>query len=154
MLERIKGLLFSSAPPEPAAEAERIRVATCVLLLEMAHADGEFHDMEGRLVEDLLQRRFDLNPEDTAELIEFARHRREESLDLYQFAQQLHAHFSLEEKLEVMETLWRIVYADGVLDRYEDYLIHRLATLLRLSHRQMIEAKVRVLDEVGRENLL
>jgi uncharacterized tellurite resistance protein B-like protein len=73
---------------------------------------------------------------------------RRQSHDLFQFAKEINAHFSREEKLEIMDTLWRIIYADGVLDKYEDALIRQLATLLRLTHREMIEAKVAVLDEL------
>ena len=148
MLNRIKTLLASGPSAEPEAEHERIQVATCVLLLEMAHTDGEFHAMEGALIQDLLQHKFDLSETATAELMEYARQERETSLDLYQFARQINENFTLEEKLEVMDVLWRIIYADGVLDKYEDYLVRQLATLLRLSHRQMIDAKVKVLDEV------
>ena len=44
--------------------------------------------------------------------------------------------------------LYDLIYADGVLDKYEDYLVRQLAKLLRLSHGEMIEAKVKVLDEL------
>lgn len=148
MFNRIKSLLGSGPADEPVVEKERIQVATCVLLLEMAHTDGEFHAMEAILIQDLLQRRFELSEVAAAELMDFAHREREQSLDLYQFAKQINENFSPGEKLEVMETLWRIVYADGVLDKYEDYLVRQLATLLRLSHRQMIDVKVRVLDEL------
>jgi uncharacterized tellurite resistance protein B-like protein len=50
--------------------------------------------------------------------------------------------------MEMMEALWRLIYADGVLDKYEDYLVRQLATLLGLAHGEMIEAKVKVLDEL------
>ena len=148
MLNRIKSLLGSGGNVKPEEGKERIQVATCVLLLEMAHTDGEFHAMEGTLIQNLLQQKFDLSEAATAELMDFARQEREESLDLYQFAKQINENFTIEEKLEVLEVLWRIIYADGVLDKYEDYLVRQLATLLRLSHRQMIDAKVRVLDEI------
>jgi uncharacterized tellurite resistance protein B-like protein len=148
MLNRIKTLLASGPSAEPEAEHERIQVATCVLLLEMAHTDGEFHSMEGTLIQDLLQHKFDLSEKATDELMEYARQEREASLDLYQFAKQINENFTLDEKLEMMDVLWRIIYADGVLDKYEDYLVRQLATLLRLSHRQMIDAKVKVLDEI------
>ena len=59
------------------------------------------------------------------------------------------ASLNLEEKLAIMETLWRIVYADGVLDKYEDALARQLAGLLRLSPRQAIDLKLRVLGEQG-----
>lgn len=151
MLNRIKTLLGSGPAAEPDVEHERIQVATCVLLLEMAHTDGEFHAMEDTLIQDLLQHKFDLSEKATAELMEYARQEREVSLDLYQFARQINENFTLDEKLEMMEVLWRIIYADGVLDKYEDYLVRQLATLLRLSHRQMIDAKVTVLDEIRPE---
>lgn len=148
MLNRIKSLLAGGPAPEPAREHERIQVATCVVLLEMAHADEEFHAMEQTLVRDLLQRKFDLADEDVAELIEYARQERAASLDLFQFTRRINEHFTRAEKLEMMEALWRLVYADGVLDKYEDYLVRQLATLLRLGHHEMIAAKVRVLDEL------
>jgi uncharacterized tellurite resistance protein B-like protein len=49
----------------------------------------------------------------------------------------------MEEKLQIIENVWRIAYADGRLDKHEDYLVHKLATLLRLSHKQLIEAKLK-----------
>lgn len=148
MLNRIKSLLAGGPAKEPALEHERVQVATCVVLLEMAHADEEFQDMEEILVRDLLRRKFDLSEADATELIEFARAQRQDSLDLYQFTRQINEQFSRKEKLEMMEALWRIIYADGVLDKYEDYLVRQLATLLRLSHPEMIETKVKVLDEL------
>jgi uncharacterized tellurite resistance protein B-like protein len=148
MFDLLRKMLSGGPVAEPQQEHQRVRVATCVLLLEMAHADEEFHHMEELLIRDLLQRKFDLSAECAAELIEFAQQQRQESLDLHQFARQINADFTIEEKVEVMEVVWRIVYADGVLDQHEDYLVRKIATLLRLSHRQMIEAKVKVLDEV------
>jgi len=114
----------------------------------MAHADEEFHAMEQTLVSDLLQRKFEISGQDVTELIEYARVQRQQSLDLFQFTRQIKEHFSRPEKLEMMESLWRLIYADGVLDKYEDYLVRQLATLLGLAHGEMIEAKVKVLDEL------
>ncbi len=154
MLKRLSNLIGSA--PAPVAQPdnkERIMVATCVILLEMAHADGEFHEMEAILLEDLINKKFDLTNEDWAELKEFAEKEREGSIDLYQFTRQINENFTLGEKINIVESLWRIIYADGVMDKYEDYLIRRLATLLRVSHKQMIEAKVNILDEIGRENI-
>jgi uncharacterized tellurite resistance protein B-like protein len=148
MLNRIKSLLAGGAAPEPGRERERIQVATCVVLLEMAHADEQLHELEEALVRDLLQRKFDLPAADVTELMELARRERSASLDLFQFTRRINDEFSRAEKLEIMETLWRVVYADGMLDQHEDYLVRQLATLLRLGHHEMIEAKVKVLDEL------
>jgi uncharacterized tellurite resistance protein B-like protein len=148
MFDRLRKLLTGGPVREEEREHERVQVATCVLLLEMAHADDEFQEMEELLIRDLVQQKFELSADCAAELMEFAQEQRKEILDLHQFARQINADFTIEEKEEVMETIWRIVYADGVLDQHEDYLVRKIATLLRLSHRQMIAAKVKVLDEV------
>ncbi len=148
MLTLIKKMLGPRSPSEAEDPSERVRVAACALLLEMAHSDEEFHPVEQTLVRDLLQHRFDLSDAATAELIELAQGARQESLDLYHFAREINANFSMEEKLEMVESLWRIVYADGLLDAYEEYLMRQLTKLLRISHRQMIEAKLKILSEV------
>ncbi len=150
----VKKLVGTFTPGmKPRDRTHRIMTATCVLLLEMAHSDGEFHEMEGMLVGDLLSKKFDLPPDAREELVRYASEARESSLDLFRFTRQINDHFTREEKLEIMKASWRIIYADGVLDKYEDFLIRRFTMLLRLSHRDMIEAKVSVLDEVGRENI-
>ena len=148
MLNRIKNLL---APSEGQGDShlERIQVATCVLLLEMAHSDEEFQDVEKRIIEDVLQDRFQLSSESVAELMTFSQQERQKSFDLHQFAREINDNFSIEEKEEILETLWRIIYADGVLDKYEDHLIRKLTTLLRLSHRQMIDVKLKVKESTG-----
>ncbi len=148
MFNKLLSLL--SSEPDRAADShhDRIQVAVAVLLLEMAHADRDFQSLEAHLIEELLQRKFALQDAAVAELIEAAEEVRSESLDLQQFTRLINQHFSLEEKLEVMEGLWRLVYADGELDKYEDALARQLAGLLRLSPRQAIDLKVKVLDEI------
>jgi uncharacterized tellurite resistance protein B-like protein len=147
MLKLLKSIL--GAKPESSAVADRfsrIQIATCVLLLEMAHTDEEFHGAESVLIEDLLQNRFSLSAEATVELMELAHSERDAGLDLYHYAKEINANFTIAEKVELIESLWRIVYADGLLDKYEEYLMRQLTVLLRLSHRQMIDAKLKVLD--------
>jgi len=127
---------------------ERIQVAVCALLLEMAHADKSLHEFEEQVVRDLLAEKFALSPDAVAELVEYAQQVRVKSVDLFRFARVINEQFSLEEKLEVMEALWRIVYADGILEKHEDALARQLTTLLRISPKKSIELKLKVLDEM------
>ncbi|OHB33798.1 MAG: hypothetical protein A2X84_06020 [Desulfuromonadaceae bacterium GWC2_58_13] len=150
MMKLLKTLIGNRAQDTaPGFRHQRIQVATCALLLEMAHTDEEFHEVEAVLIEDLLRNRFNLSPAAIAELIELAHEERRASFDLYHFARQINEHFTIDEKVELIESLWRIVYVDGLLDKYEEYLMRQLTTLLRLSHRQMIDAKLRILAEVS-----
>lgn len=127
---------------------ERVQVATCALLMEVAHSDGHYQAVEAKVVHDLLARKFNLSPAMVAELIDYSHQHREESLDLFQFAREINAHFSREEKLDVMEGVWRVIYADGTLDKYEEALARQFASLLRLGHKDVISRKLKVLDEV------
>ncbi|MCD6296370.1 MAG: TerB family tellurite resistance protein, partial [Deltaproteobacteria bacterium] len=73
----------------------------------------------------------------------------EGSIDLWQFTSLINSNYSMEEKIEIIETLWQIVYVDGKMDRYEHYLMNKLKTLLRLSHAQLIDAKLKVLSRLN-----
>lgn len=148
MLEKIARLLNPGPDATGKRERERIQVATCALLLEMAQADKSLHELEEKVVHDLLAAKFDLTEDAARELIEYAQQEREESVDLFRFARVINEHFSIDEKHEVMEALWRIVYADGVLDKHEDALARQLTALLRISPKKSIELKLRVLEEV------
>jgi uncharacterized tellurite resistance protein B-like protein len=147
MVRRILRLLQNERAASAEARFTRVQVATCALLLEVAHSDGQFQAAEARLVHDLLAGMFALPADTVAELVELSRDHQQSSTDLFQFAREINAHFTLEEKLAVMEGIWRIIFADGSIDKFEDALARQLATLLRLSHREAIACKVRVLAE-------
>jgi uncharacterized tellurite resistance protein B-like protein len=148
MFNRIMTLLQGEGEVAQENRFERVQVATCALLMEVAHSDGHYQSVEAKIVHDLLAEKFNLAPAAVAELIDYSHQHREESLDLFQFAREINAHFNREEKLDVMEGVWRVIYADGTLDKYEDALARQLASLLRLGHKDVIARKLKVLDEV------
>lgn len=128
-------------------EAERLRIATCVILLETARIDEEFSAEEKDHILQTLVRRFSLSEDDAHELMEASSESRRESVDLWSFTHQVNEACGTEEKVHIIEEVWRVIYADGTLDGHEDYLVHKLAKLLNLTHPQLIQAKVKVLDE-------
>ena len=87
-----------------------------------------------------------MSDEYAAELMEVAHQERKESIDMWKFTNIIDNHYSSAEKESVMETLWKVIYADEKLDAMEDHLIHRLAKLLNLTHKQLINAKTKVLE--------
>ncbi|GAB4175158.1 MAG: TerB family tellurite resistance protein [Geothermobacteraceae bacterium] len=145
--------LFDPREGQAVDPEEKLKVAVAVILLEVAHADRSFEPLEARLIDGDLASRFGLTPEEVRELVDRAELKRQESLDLHQFTRQLNRHLSLEEKLQVMEAVWELIYADGELDRYEDALARQLAGLLHLSPRQAADVKVRVLDRIDPDRL-
>ena len=124
----------------------KVSIATCALLLEMAHADSEFsEDEKGRIIA-ILNEKFDLTGDDARELIQLADLERKESLDLWQFTNLINQNYSREEKLKVVETLWQVIYTDNKVDKHEEYLMRKLTFLLNLHHQDMIEAKFKARD--------
>jgi uncharacterized tellurite resistance protein B-like protein len=147
MFKRIMTLLQGDDGAARESRFERVQVATCALLLEVAQSDGHYQAVEAKIVHDLLAKKFDLSAAAVTELVDYSQEHRQESTDLFQFAREINAHFSRAEKLDVMEGIWRVIYADGTLDKYEDALARQLATLLRLDHKDVIDRKLMVLGE-------
>ncbi len=127
--------------------AHDIRVATCALFLELASIDGEFSREERDSILALLKAEFQLSNEDVQALTAAAEKQLRDKIDLWQFTNLINQNYSDDEKIRVVELLWRIVYSDGRLDAHEDYLLHKVAKLLRLQHDQLIDAKLKILHD-------
>lgn len=148
MFAYLQKMLSPAESPQEASREERLRIATCVLMLEVAKTDDEFSDQEQDLIATHLRRRFALSEEAAQELLLLSRQRWDESSDLWKFTRAINETCLPAEKMRMMDEIWRIVYADGVLAAHEDYLMHKLAKLLNLNHPQLIAAKMKVLNEL------
>ncbi len=126
------------------------RIATCALFLEMAKIDETFTREEMEKILTILKEKYGLSSEHANELVAAAEQELEGSIDYWHFARLINENYTTEEKIDIIETLWRIVYVDGKLDKFENHLIHKLATILRLSHEQLINAKIKVLHHTNR----
>ena len=148
MFNIVKHFFSKEKMADPNATGQEIRhdiyVATCALLVEIARIDGTFTQEEMETVISILKEKYGLSRENADALIAEAEKQLEESVDLWQFARLINENYSNEEKMEIIETLWRIVYVDGKMDQYEHYLMNKLQHLLRLSHNQLIDAKLKV----------
>ena len=150
MLEALRKLMMGESPTGRAApvdEQRRLRVATCALLLEAVHADDETADAESSVMHEMVAKRFELAPEEVADLLASAERQRREASDLFGFTRLISEHFTRGQKLAVVELLWRVVYSDGRLEAREDALLHRVANLLQLRHEELIALKLQVKAE-------
>lgn len=125
-------------------EYERVQVATCIILLEVAKSDDEFSSIEKTTITAVLKKKFEIPGEAAEELMEIAHRKRKESVDLWEFTHLVNENYTKEEKKKIVEAAWRVIYADEKLDAYEDHFVHRLANLLQLEHSDLIEAKLKV----------
>jgi len=144
MLKRLLQVFAAPTNQENSVKGERIPLAAAVLFLEVAHADGDFHPDEEALLGPLLKQHFSVAEESLDELLELAARTRANSCDLHQFTREINRAFTQPEKEKIIEAVWQLVYADGRLDCYEEALMRQLGSLIGLSHRQLIEAKLKV----------
>jgi uncharacterized tellurite resistance protein B-like protein len=133
---------------QPRRQHDPLRLATAAILLDIAYADGEFSPVEDGNVVGFLTQRFDLSEDDARELLEAADEIRKKTVDHFALTHYIRKNAPLSERIEIVKTMWRLVYSDGKLSEYEAYLVRKLADLLGLEHHVMIEAKSAVLREL------
>ena len=138
-----------AAPQQQKHETDPLRVATAAVLLEIGYADGKFSREEGEDLTAYLQRAFGLSAEEAREVIDEATEIRNRTIDHFALTNYIRKNASLTERIEIVKTMWRMVYSGGKLTDYENYLVRKLADLLGLEHHVMIDAKVAVLRDMG-----
>jgi len=139
-----------TSEPQPRYHHDPLRLATAAVLLDIAYADGSFSPAEDGNVGGFLAERFQLSDEDARELLEAADEIRKKTVDHFALTHYIRKNTPLAERIEIVKTMWRLVYSDGTLTNYEGYLVRKLADLLGLEHHVMIEAKSAVLREMQR----
>src|SRR5579863_4987245 len=151
MLEQLRSLLMGEAPP-PVAHWRRgdAEVAAAALLIEAARVDGRVDPAERDTIVALLGARFGLDPADAAELMTLGASENDRSVELQGFAHTINQRFSEAERVELIEMLWAVVYADGVLSAYEANLLRRIGGLLYVDDRDRGAARKRVLARLGK----
>jgi uncharacterized tellurite resistance protein B-like protein len=147
-LARLIDRFRTPQPQQPSPDW--LRLATAAVLLEIAHADGSFTPAENEDLATYLIRTFSLDTEAARELMSSADEIRGHAIDHFALTNYIRRHAPLEDRIEIVKTMWRIAYADGRLTEYENYLVRKLADLLGLEHHVMIDAKVAVIEELRR----
>ena len=142
MLSHIKKL-FQAAQQQPhAADLLDFNTALAALLVEVMRADGELHDAEFDKIAELLQVRCELPKEQVTALVERAQQLVEEAVDMFSFAKQINNYTSDIERIEIIELLWHVAFADGQLDSHEEHIIRKIAGLFYVAHADFISAKL------------
>lgn len=128
----------------PDTREHAVRVATALLLIEVARADYEEDLTEDAAIFELVQQFFSLSNEETQILIEEARQEADHAASLQGFTRRLNEHLSLAEKHKIVEMLWQVALADQRLDKHEDFLVRKVADLLYVSHSDLIRIRNRL----------
>jgi uncharacterized tellurite resistance protein B-like protein len=137
---------FATQGAEPEDREHALRVATALLLVEVARADYEDDLAEGAVIVQQLRDFFALEEGEAKLLVEEARGRADHAVSLQSFTRRLVEELTEAEKHRVIEMLWRVALADRRLDKHEDYVVRQVAELLYVSQRDLIRIRNRVYE--------
>jgi uncharacterized tellurite resistance protein B-like protein len=145
MIESIFGWLTGAAPAAGPVRDE-LQLALAALLVEAAYSDEHFDDSERAVIARLLERRFNLPAAGARALLAAGEREAERSAELFRCTRIINERLSHEKRVELVEMLWEVAYADGVLDQYEDSLLRRLGGLVYASDRERGVPRQRVIE--------
>jgi uncharacterized tellurite resistance protein B-like protein len=141
--EWIAGALGAARPDDPAARQHARNLAVAALLVEVLRADYDVSAPERRQVVDSIRELLELEPAECEALLLSAERQVYGAHDLHQFTSELNRSLSHDDKLDLLEQLWRVAQSDSTVHHYEEHLIRRVADLLHVSHREFIVTKLR-----------
>ena len=131
----------AAAAPAASDATHRVQLAACALLLELAHADGEFSPAEAAHIEGALRRHFGLDDSEMRELIRLAEAERREAIDHFQFTRAIAEHYDLGQKMVLAEVMWSVILADGTVSDHEAHIVRKVANLLQLEPAYLSQAR-------------
>ncbi len=151
MINRIKKLFdrIDSGEAVQSDGAEAHTMAAAVLMVEAARLDGDFDMVERQSICSLVTRHFKLEEEEADQLISEAEAVHDDTNHLVRLTQTIKNSYPPEERIAIIEMLWEVVYADGVLHDYEANLLRRIGGLIYVSDRDRGSARNRVKDRLG-----
>ena len=146
MLERLRAWIEAEGAHPDGRDA--LQMAVAALLVEAAGVDEKLDERERAVIDRLLERRFGLAARDADGLEQAAEERVARSAQLFGYVSTINQRLPLERRIELVEMLWEVAYADGVLTGDEDTLIRRVAGLIDVSDRDRGDAKLRVRERL------
>ena len=147
MIKKIKDLLANFSNTEEIEESsspDKLDQACAALLIEIAFADKIFDSAEKELLKESLLRSYSLEAEVVDGIIDDAENTVAESTSLYEYTRTVNDEFGYQDKLNLLENLWKVAYADNNLDKYEEHLIRKIADLIHVDHGDYINIKLKV----------
>ena len=149
MIKKIKELISNLSDKdvqENSQDPSLINNACAALLIEIAYADKDFDESEKMSLKNSLMTTYKIDEIEIDELILDASQSVQESTSLYGYTRIVNDEFSYDEKLNLLKNLWKIAYADGNLDKYEEHLLRKISDLIHISHSDYINIKLEIRD--------
>ncbi len=131
----------------------RLQIASAVLMVGVVRADLQSRQDEHHALERAVSRALDLHDDAAALVVRVAEEALAHGASFGAILQQLARELGPEQKLELVESLWRIAFADAELAGHEEYLVRKVAGQLGLSTADLVETKVRAREDFLKDGL-
>jgi len=147
MLNKIKSLFKKEKKSVlPTKEDYNVNLTCASLIIEVALADKDFDVTEINLLKIILKDSYDISPEKIDSLIESAESTVENNTSIYSYTREINDSLNYEQKIDLLDGLWKISYADGTLDKFEEHLVRKISDLIHISHGDFITSKLKNRD--------
>jgi uncharacterized tellurite resistance protein B-like protein len=133
--------LFKKNQLEVLVEDNSVLLSAIALLLEVSLADEIMDISEVETLKDVLLKEFDVDQTKIDDLISNAKKNQNSSTSLYEFTRKINDDYKFEDKKNLILSMWKIAFADGNIDKYEEYVIRKVSDLIYISHPDFIESK-------------
>ena len=141
--------IFQNEESEEPTIDDKTSIKACVaLLLETSMADEILDESELMALKNTLQKDFQINEDEIDELIDLAKDNVEDSTSLYEFTRDINDNFDAAERVKLIESMWKIAYADGNIDKYEEHIIRKVSNLIYVAHSDFIKAKLSAKEQI------
>ena len=141
--------IFKTEESEKPTIDDNTSTKACIaLLLETSMADEVLDESELMALKNTLQKDFQINEDEIDELIDLAKENVEDSTSLYEFTRDINDNFDSAERVKLIESMWKIAYADGNIDKFEEHIIRKVSNLIYVSHSDFIKAKISAKEKI------
>jgi len=135
--------IFKSEESEKPLIDDKTSIKACIaLLLETSMADEVLEESELSALKETLIKDFNISEEEINELIIISKQNVDDSTSLYEFTRDINDNFDSNERVKLIESMWKIAYADGNIDKYEEHIIRKVSSLIYVAHSDFIQAKL------------
>ena len=138
-------IISSSVKPN---NEKKIQIAACALLVEIGKADSNFTNEERKKIISIMKNTFNVEEDYVNELIELSEKNFDENESIYEYTTIINNNFTNDEKFELLKNIWRLIYTDENLSRYEEHLVKMIGALLNIEYSNIIGAKLLIKEEL------
>ena len=142
--------ITSSASDDKIEQSEKeqtLILAATALMIEVARSDKNKAPVELEVISQILVSSLGVEAKESQLILDAAQEQSEEAHDLFQFTGLINQNFSREQKENLIYFMWKVAFADGSIDKYEDHIIRRISDLINLSHSDFIRLKISARDD-------